>query len=149
MSAEALTGCLEWVAHGFEIVHTHFDDWRFAAPDTVADFALHGRLMIGPRVPIGRFADPRRELAELRITLTRNGTTVDQGQGSNVLDGPLDALRVWVDAMAAQVPRWTIEAGHVVTTGTLTDAWPMTAGDRWRTVLSEPRLPGLALDVEA
>ena len=144
-----LIECIDWVAHGFEIVHTHFDDWRFEAPDTVADFALHGRLMIGPRVPIARFADPRRELAALRITLAKNGTTVDEGQGSNVLDGPLDALRIWVDAMAAQVPRWPIEAGHVVTTGTLTDAWPMTPGDRWQTALSEPRLPGLALDVEA
>jgi 2-keto-4-pentenoate hydratase len=48
MDVPDLVGCIDWVAHGFEIVHTHFDDWRFAAPDTVADFALHGRLMVGP-----------------------------------------------------------------------------------------------------
>jgi len=144
-----LIACIEWVAHGFEIVHTHFDDWRFEAPDTVADFALHGRLMIGPRIPIGRFDDPHRELAALGIALSKNGVQVDQGRGSVVLDGPLDALRIWVDAMAAQVPRWPIERGDVVTTGTLTDAWPMEAGDRWQTVLTEPRLAGLDLTVEA
>jgi 2-oxo-3-hexenedioate decarboxylase len=45
-------------AHGYEIVHTHFADWRFGAADTVVDFALHGRLFVGRRVPIARFADP-------------------------------------------------------------------------------------------
>ena len=146
---DELVGCIEWVAHGFEIVHTHFDDWRFAAPDTVADFALHGRLMVGPRVPIAHFADPQRELAGLHIALRRNGQVVDEGEGHIVLDGPLDALRTWVDAMEAQVPRWPIEAGHIVSTGTLTDAWPLTAGERWQTVLSDDRLPGLDLWVEA
>ena len=149
MEVPDLVGCIEWVAHGFEIVHTHFDDWRFAAPDTVADFALHGRLMVGPRVPIARFADPRAELAALHIALLRNGQVVDEGDGRIVLDGPLDALRTWVDAMHAQVPRWPIEPGHIVSTGTLTDAWPLAPGERWQTVLSESRLPGLELCVEA
>jgi hypothetical protein len=36
----------------------------------------------------------------------------------------------------------------VVTTGTLTDAWPLQPGQRWRTVLSEPLLSGLTLAVE-
>ena len=149
MGIEELVGCIEWVAHGFEIVHTHFDDWRFAAPDTVADFALHGRLLIGPRVPISRFADPQRELAALHIALLRDGKVMDEGDGHIVLDGPLDALRTWVDAMHAQVPRWPIEAGHIVSTGTLTDAWPMSAGERWQTILSDSRLPGLDLQVQA
>ena len=55
MAEADLLACLDWVAHGFEIVHTHFADWRFAAPDTVADFALHGRLLVGPRCPVSRY----------------------------------------------------------------------------------------------
>lgn len=149
MSAAELAGCLEWVAHGFEIVHTHFDNWRFEAPDTVADFALHGRLLIGPRVALARFSEARSELAALHIGLLKNGHVVDQGDGVAVLDGPLDALRIWVDAMHAQAQRWPIEAGDIVTTGTLTDAWPLAPGERWQTVLSDARLPGLALRVEA
>ena len=149
MSAAALAGCLEWVAHGFEIVHTHYDDWRFAAPDTVADFALHGRLLIGPRLPVARFDDLRGELAALQVALRRNGEEVDRGKGSIVLDGPLDALRTWVDAMHIQTPQWRIAAGDIVTTGTITDAWPLAAGEQWESVLSEPRLPGLTLYTEA
>jgi 2-oxo-3-hexenedioate decarboxylase len=149
MSAEALADRLEWIAHGFEIVHTHFDDWRFAAPDTVADFALHGRLIIGPRVPAARFADLRGELAALQVALRRNGEEVDRGEGRIVLDGPLDALRTWVDAMHAQTPQWRIAAGDIVTTGTITDAWPLAPGERWESVLSEPRLPGITLHTRA
>ena len=149
MSEAELAGCIEWVAHGYEIVHTHFADWRFKAPDTVADFALHGRLFVGTRVPIASFADPARELAGVSVVLMRDGETIDQGVSSIVLDGPLTALRLWVDAMAVQAERWPIAAGDIVTTGTITDAAPMLPGQLFQTRLSEPRLPGLVLSTEA
>jgi 2-oxo-3-hexenedioate decarboxylase len=144
-----LASCIEWVAHGFEIVHTHFAGWQFEAPDTVADFALHGRLLVGARAPIARFSDPRSELAALTISLLKNGQEVDRGTGAAVLDGPLDALRIWVEAMAAQPQRWPIEPGAIVTTGTLTDAWPMAPGERWETHLGDAHLPGLTLHTTA
>ncbi len=149
MSEAELTGCLAWVAHGFEIVHTHYDSWRFKAPDTVADFALHGRLLIGPQVPVGRFDHLGPELAALQVELLRGGEPVDRGAATVVLDGPLNALRLWVDAMAAQTQRWPILPGDVVTTGTITDAWPLLPGQRWQTRLSDPRLSGLTLNTIA
>lgn len=149
LSNADLVACIDWVAHGFEIVHTHFDDWRFQAPDTVADFALHGRLLVGPHVAMREFAAARGELAALQIELRRNGGAVDSGAGRAVLDGPLDALRIWVDAVHAQPQQWPIVAGDIVTTGTLTDAWPLAPGERWHTALSDPRLPGLTLRTEA
>jgi len=149
MTAAELTACIDWVAHGYEIVHTHFDDWRFHAPDTVADFALHGRLLVGPRIPGSVFADLSADLAAVHVELFCGESKADEGHGHAVLDGPLNALRLWVDAMAAQPQQWPIEAGDVVTTGTLTDAWPLVAGQRWSTRLSDARLPGLGLRVEA
>ena len=146
MDNAALVECIDWVAHGFEIVHTHFADWRFRRGDCFADDALHGRLYIGPRAPISRFADPAAELRALEVELWRDGQIVDRGSGSNVLDGPVDALRLWIEAMQAQPQRWPIRAGDVVTTGTLTDAWPMAAGMRFETRLSDPRLSGLTLE---
>jgi 2-oxo-3-hexenedioate decarboxylase len=147
MNESELGSCLAWVAHGFELVHTHFADWRFTAPDTVADFALHGRLLVGPRVPIGAFTRLGDELAALSLTLNCDGRDVDQGSGRNVLDGPLTALRLWVDAMAQRTPHWPVVAGDVVTTGTLTDAWPLTPGQVWQTAVSDARLAGLRLTV--
>ena len=146
MDNAALIDCIEWVAHGFEIVHTHFADWRFRRGDCFADDALHGRLYVGSRVPIARFADPAAELRALQVELLRDGEVVDRGQASIVLDGPVDALRQWVEAMHAQPQPWPICAGDVVTTGTITDAWPMAPGMRFATRLSDPRLAALTLE---
>ena len=142
-----LFDCIEWVAHGFEIVDTHFAGWRFAAPDTVADFALHGRLFVGPRVAAARFDRERvaAELAAVRVVLSCDGREVEGGRADIVLDGPLHALRLWVDAMAAQPQRWPITAGDIVTTGTITDAAPLHPGEHWQTRLSDPRFAAMTL----
>jgi 2-oxo-3-hexenedioate decarboxylase len=154
MSLAELAGCIEWIAHGFEIVHTRFAAWRFAAADTVADFALHGRLFVGPRVPIDRFSGSgagavAAQLAALRLTLSCDGREVEEGCAEIVLDGPLHALRLWVDAMAARPERWPIVAGDIVTTGTITDAAPLAPAQRWQTRLSDPRFAGMTLNTTA
>ena len=76
-----LRACIDWVAHGFEIVHTHFDGWRFTAPDTVADFALHGRLLVGARVPVHDWPTLADDLAALRVELRCDDRVVDTGVG--------------------------------------------------------------------
>ena len=145
MSLVELLGCLDWVAHGFEFVHTHFDGWRFTAADTVADFALHGRLCVGPRVPTRGWAALADDLAALQVELLCDGRIVDRGQGAIVLDGPLNALRLWIDAMAQHTPDWPVRPGDFVTTGTITDAWPLLPGQTWSTTLSDARLSPLTL----
>ena len=148
-SLAELQDCLAWLAHGFEIVHTHFEGWRFTAADTVADFALHGRLYVGPRVPVRGWTALAEDLAALRVQLLCDGRVVDSGQGAVVLDGPLNALRLWIDAMAQHTPGWPIRPGDFVTTGTITDAWPLTPGQSWSTTLSDARLTALELRTEA
>ena len=154
MGLAELAGCIDWVAHGFEIVHTRFAGWRFAAADTVADFALHGRLFVGPRVPVDRFlaggsGDLASQLSSLRLTLVCDGRDVEEGSAEIVLDGPLHALRLWIDAMAARPERWPIVAGDIVTTGTITDAAQLAPGQRWQTRLSDPRFAGMTLNTTA
>jgi 2-oxo-3-hexenedioate decarboxylase len=149
MTEAELAACIEWVAHGCEIVHTHFDAWRFRAADTVVDFGLHGRLFVGRRVPIGLFSNPGLELAALRVTLSCDSRDVEEGRADIVLGGPLTALRLWVDAMAAQPQQWPVRAGDIVSTGTITDAAPMLPGQHWQTRVDDDRLPGIALHTTA
>ena len=150
MTRGELADCCAWVAHGFEIVHTHFAGWKFTAADSFADFGLHGRLFVGPRVPMAAFRqsgddDVHAQLAALRVTLVRDGVDVETGCADIVLDGPLNALRLWVDAMAEQPQRWPIDAGDIVTTGTITDAAPLAPGQRWQTRLGDPRFAPMTL----
>ncbi len=152
MSTSELAACCEWVAHGFEIVHTHFAGWRFGAADSFADFALHGRLFVGPRVPMAALlsqGDAHAQLAALELTLVCDGRDVESGRADIVLDGPLNALRLWVDAMAAQPQAWPIAPGDIVTTGTITDAAPLVPGACWQTRLSDPRFAPMTLRTTA
>lgn len=137
MDENALIGCIEWVAHGFEIVQSIFPDWKFLAADTIAAFGLHGALFVGPRHPVAsRPKDWARELSTFEIALFRNGELADRGHAANVLDGPVFALRHLVELLASDRIDRPLAAGEIVTTGTLTRAFPVAPGEAWSTELT-------------
>ena len=144
-SLEALFDAIDWVAPGFEIVQSHLAGWKFRAADTVADGALHARLLVGARTPVrGIAADAaglERALASANVTLQQDGQQVDQGRGANVLDGPLHALAHFLQELRACPGAADLKAGDVVTTGTWTDAWPVAPGQTWTARFSSPLAP--------
>lgn len=144
MDERALLGCIDWVAHGFEIVQSIFPGWVFTLPDTVAAYGLHGALMIGPRHDITGERDVwEGPLATCEIDLLRDGEVVDHGHAVNVLDGPLSALRHLNDLLADDPVNSPLAAGEIVTTGTLTRAFPIAPGETWSTRLTGIDLAGL------
>jgi 2-oxo-3-hexenedioate decarboxylase len=137
MDEEALIRCIDWIAHGFEIVQSIFPNWSFQASDTVAGYGLHGKLFIGPRhSAASRRQEWTRELSRFEIDLFRNGAHVDHGAAANVLDGPLFALRHLAETLAEDSGSPQLAAGEIVTTGTLTRAFPVAAGEAWSTKLT-------------
>lgn len=147
---DALFDSIEWVAPGFEIVQSHAPDWKFNAATAVADGALHSHLLVGPRVAIGSIAPSaqalNQALASCQLALHKDviedganhRTLVERGQGSNVLDGPLLALRHFLNELRQCPGAPDLQAGDVVTTGTWTDAWPVAAGETWRAKFEAP-----------
>lgn len=49
MSEGELLGCIDWIAHGFEIVHSIFPGWTFTAADAVAAYGAARRQARGNR----------------------------------------------------------------------------------------------------
>jgi 2-oxo-3-hexenedioate decarboxylase len=146
MDETALLACVDWVGHAFEIVQSIFPGWKFSAADTVAAFGLHGALLIGPRHPIAAHAeDLSRTLSTFEIDLKRGGTVVDHGRAANVLGGPLSALRYLVDILARDQVNPPLAAGEIVTTGTLTRALPVSAGQTWTTEVTGVALGGIGV----
>ena len=142
MDDVALLSCIEWVAHGFEIVHSIFPRWQFSAPDTVIGFGLHAALLIGPTQKIDE-RDWAGLLSGLKLDLLRDGAVVDRGRGEYVLGGPVAALRHLVDLLEHDQINPRLAPGEVVTTGTLTRAMPVASGETWSTnVTSGDRSPG-------
>lgn len=146
---DELFDAIDWLAPGFEIVQSHLADWKFLPADTVADGALHAHLLVGQRVQLRDLAGNATALDELLanagVTLFKNGEPVELGQGSNVLDSPLRALKHFVETLRACPGAPDLRAGDVVTTGTWTDAWGVRPGERWSARFTAP-LPGLAID---
>ena len=137
-----LLACIEWVAPAFEVVQSHFPGWKFQAADTIANGGLHGALVLGRKVPVASLgADPAARLAGLKVRLTCDGKEIEIGRGSNVLGSPLAALAHLVALLADQDAEVQLKPGEVVTTGTVTAAYPVRAGQAWR---AEPA--GIALD---
>ena len=142
MDDAALLSCIAWVAHGFEIVQSIFPGWKFSLPDCTAANAMHGALLIGPRHDIGTNAKEwLRALAQFEVELYCDGKLMERGRGSNVLEGPLSAVRYLVELLARDPNNPPLAAGEIVSTGTLTRALPVKAGETWTT-----KLKGIALE---
>jgi 2-oxo-3-hexenedioate decarboxylase len=149
MSTAEVEACIGWVAHGFEIVQSVYPGWRFKVADCIADGGLHGALYVGPRrllAPAER-AGLATALSGLSITLSRNGEPADTGSGSNVLDGPIQALRHLAGVLARDPGNPGLQKGELVTTGTLTRAFPIAVGERWSTRIEGYPLPGLSVEI--
>jgi 2-oxo-3-hexenedioate decarboxylase len=131
--AMELLKAVEWIASGFEIVHSVFPGWRFAAADCTAAFGLHGRLVVGPKLLVddANRATLAAALPQFPVTLLRDGVFVESGGGANVLGSPVNALAHLRDLLALQPSSPPLAAGEIVTTGTLTDAWPVAVGETW------------------
>lgn len=133
--AAALHRRLAWVAPAFEVVQSPYPGWRFDTADATAAGALHGRLILGAKVPAGRIAP--EALAGLRVVLRRDGAEVARGVGAAALGGPLEALAHLVRVLAAEGAP-ALAAGEVVSTGTLTDAAPIAPGEAWEAAFDAP-----------
>jgi 2-keto-4-pentenoate hydratase len=140
-------GCTEWIAPGFEIVQSHFPDWKFTAPDCTAACGLHGALVVGK--PVAVTAANRAVLAAglpiCKVTLSRGDQVIDRGIGANVLDSPALALVHLVRVLQTLSQFTPLAAGEIVTTGTITDAWPVKAGETWSSDYGELGIEGLRL----
>ena len=145
--ARAVLACVEWIAPGFEIVQSHFPDWKFAAADCTAAFGLHGALVVG--TPVAVTAHNRATMADklpaFVLTLRRGTEVIDTGVGANVLDSPALALVHLARVLAGQPQFPPLAAGEIVTTGTITDAWPVAGGQTWTSDYGALGLGGITL----
>ena len=136
-----------WAALGFEIVDCHYPDWRLTPVDSVADFGLHGALIVGPRFERTEacFETCIDRLDRLEVRLLRDERPVVRGRGRDVLGHPLAAL----DFVPRLRPRFdhpgSAAAAEVVSTGTMISPEPLAPGERWRAEAEGVNLPGLEL----
>jgi 2-keto-4-pentenoate hydratase len=135
-------GGVTWWALGLEIVHCHYPDWHMTPADALADGALHGALIVGVHVPLR--PDSQTFRTPFAVELLRDGQLYEKSTTEAVLGGPLRALER-AAAICAGVPEVAPpQAGELVTTGSLTSAPRILAGQSW-TVRAEKDSPALTI----
>ncbi len=116
--ARALGGAVA----ALEIVDSRIADWRIALPDTIADLASCGAAVVASRVVPVDF-----DLRLVGMVIDHNGVTVATGAGAAALGDPLAAVAWLANTLAPYDV--TLEAGHVVMTGSLHAAFDVAPGD--------------------
>jgi 2-oxo-3-hexenedioate decarboxylase len=140
----------EWIALGFEIIDCVFPDWTFQPSDFVASRGLHAALVVGEPV----FIEPENivklatDLAEFTVRVLRNNELVEEGAGKNALKSPALCVGELAEAMKRRGGE-TLQAGDLISTGTLTTSRPMAAGDTWIASLSGIPPSALTLRIES
>ena len=113
----------DFVLPSIEIVDSRVADWRIKLPDTIADNASSGAVVLG--------GSPTK-LTDLDVrlvgaTLRSNGELRETGASGAVLGNPVVAVAWLANKVAAFGV--TLEAGHVIMPGSCTRMIPVAAGD--------------------
>ena len=148
---EDISDCLEWIAHGFEVVTSPFRHWEFEAADAVAAFGLHKALIVGEPRMISR--QSRRTLpqvlasASMSVSRSAAGSSslCAAGFGSDVQGSPLQALLVLHQQLQARDDAPQLQAGEIISTGSWTNALPIKRGEVWSSAFSQLNLGGLTV----
>jgi 2-keto-4-pentenoate hydratase len=109
-----------------EIVDSRIADWKIKLPDTIADLASSGGIVLGPAVtPITGL-----DLRVVGMVFTCNGELIATGAGAAALGNPLQAVAWLVNTLHPLGGGLT--AGQFVMTGALHAAVNITAGQNYR-----------------
>ncbi len=118
----AVYPAVRWAFPALEVVDSRFREYRFRAADNTADNSSAARFVLGRPVPLSGVPDLR--LAG--VLLWRDGRVIDRGLGADALGDPVRAV-VWLADRLGEAGR-RLEAGSIVLTGGLTQAYPIGEG---------------------
>ena len=133
INATAALESTAWLAIGFEIIDCPFPEWKFQPSDFVASFGLHAALVIGARVQVrpDLIATLVDELPRFKVFISKNGELVEEGSGRNCLKSPALCLAELSAAIVRRFPTEPLNAGEIISSGTLTAGHPTDRGDLW------------------
>ena len=134
---------------GLKLYNPIFPAGNLKAADTIADWGLQAKLIVGKPLEVKRFgADVVADIQNFSVTLSCDGDVREQGKGSNALGSPLRAVGHLISVLAKQPHASALQSGEMVTTGTLTAALPIRPGQIWSTNLNGIALSGITVSFE-
>ena len=147
LDAASALAATDWLALGFEIIDCPFPEWKFQPSDFVASYGLHAALVVGEKIQVGSHLIPRLvdELSRFKVRMSKDGEFVEEGSGRNSLKSPALCLAELGAAVARRFPSEPLDAGEIVSSGTLTAGHLTGQGDLWTAEVEGISLPPLTL----
>lgn len=128
---DSVKEAIDYVVPAAELIDSRIKDWKIKFEDTVSDNGSSAGTVIGKQETQLEDVDLPAE----KMTVYKNGETLDEGYGSAVLGNPLEAV-VWLAKALAQY-EISLKAGEVVLAGALTKAVDVESGDRFKAVFED------------
>jgi 2-keto-4-pentenoate hydratase len=123
LSVADVLAATAYAVPAIEIIDSRIAEWRIGLVDTIADNASSGGLVLGGTLtPVAGL-----DLSLVGCVLRHNGRIAHTGAGAAVLGSPLQAAAWLANTLGARGVE--LAAGHVILTGSVTAAVPVTAGD--------------------
>ncbi|MGH3876265.1 MAG: 2-keto-4-pentenoate hydratase [Actinophytocola sp.] len=113
------------VGASVEIVDSRVVDWRIRLADTIADLASSGAVARSSRLAPLSDVDTRL----VGMVMSRDGELVDTGAGAAALGDPVGVVAWLANTLGARGV--ALEEGHLIMTGALHAAVPMSAGETY------------------
>ncbi|MBS7526196.1 fumarylacetoacetate hydrolase family protein [Fusibacter paucivorans] len=113
----------EGVMASFEIIDSRIENWKIKLPDTIADNASSGAIVLGSKIASLENLD----LKYTGLVFEKNGEIVDTAAGAAVLGHPAYAV-AW---LANELAKYdiTLKKGEIILAGAFTKALEAKAGD--------------------
>lgn len=122
VTAAQAMAAVDQVLGGVEVIDSRYTDFKFAAGDVIADNASSGAFVTGPvSLPPSEL-----DLSTEAVLVEVDGQVVDSATGAAVQGHPGEALALAANDLAKR--GHAIEAGWIVLTGGMTDAYFSTPG---------------------
>jgi 2-oxo-3-hexenedioate decarboxylase len=147
LDAAATLSAVESFALVFEIIDCPFPEWKFKPVDFVAACGLHRALIVGEPQSVREEAIPTlvEQLAGFQLKLMKNGALVEEGAGKNALRSPALCVAELAGALGRQAGAAPLQAGDLISTGTLTTPQPIMAGEVWQAQVEGLPTPALTV----
>jgi 2-oxo-3-hexenedioate decarboxylase len=143
-SGQEVLACIEWMAHGVEMVQCHYPNWQFNSTDAICDSSFHGKLFVGEKKFIlPNDSDVSTLLKTCEVSLYKGDELIEVGHGTNVLGSPLHAVVSLLQAIQREGSVYPILPGEIITTGTITKAYSVNRHEKWRTEFAKNDFSGL------
>lgn len=123
ITAEDVWNSTEYIVPALEVIDSRYKNFSFTLTDVVADNASSSKFILGEKT----YSPTYTSWEQINVELYKNGTKVQSGISSDVLNHPVESVVQLVKMISKN--GYQLDAGMIILTGGITEAVHVETGD--------------------